>query len=74
MPPADERFSGHDSAGPQVNLGKVVQQQRFTVDLALKMEFDLVSEQSFQRKVVGHHDLVAAPALGRQDGFIGTTQ
>jgi hypothetical protein len=38
------------------------------------MKFDLVAEKLFQRMVSGHRDLVAARALGRQDGFIGTTQ
>ena len=38
------------------------------------MEFDVVAEKLFQRMVSGHRDLVAARAVGRQDGFIGTTQ
>ena len=38
------------------------------------MEFDVVAEKLFQRMVSGHRDLVAARALGRQDGFIGTTK
>jgi hypothetical protein len=38
------------------------------------MEFDVVAEKLLQRMVSGHRDLVAARALGGQDGFIGTMQ
>ena len=75
MPPAHQRLGRHDGAGPQVDLGQVVQQQRFAVDVALQMQLDVVAERAFERHVIGgQRDLVAAPALGSQNGLVGTTQ
>ena len=75
VPPTHQRLSRHDGAGPQVDLGQVVQQQRFAIDIALQMQLDVVAEGALERHVVGgHRDLVAAPALGRQHGLVGPTE
>src|SRR5271156_1581241 len=44
MPPPDERFDSHDRAGPQIDLGQIVQQQRVVVDFAPGGEVDVVGE------------------------------
>ena len=65
MAPSDECFGRDDRAGPQVDLGQIVQQQSIVVDLAAEVKFDVVAEQALQRHVItGHRDAVAARALG----------
>ena len=71
MPPTDERLGRDDGAAPQVDLGQIVEQQRLAVDVALKVEFNVVAKKPLEGNVIGHRDLVAARALGRHDGFIG---
>ena len=72
MPPTDERLGRDDGAAPQVDLGQIVEQQRLAVDVALKVEFNVVAEKPLEGNVImGHRDLVTARALGRHDGFIG---
>jgi len=75
MPPPDERFDSHDRAGPQVDLGLIVQQQRVIVDFAPQVELDVVAEEPLQRHVIaGDRDVVTAGPLGRQDGLVRAMQ
>ena len=75
MPPTDQRLGPQDLAGQQVDFGQVMQQQSVAVDARLQMEFDIVAEDDVAGDVIGAHcDLVAARALGRQGGLIGTTE
>ena len=75
MPPSDERFDSHDRAGPQVDLGQIVQQQRVVVDFAPQVQLDVVAEEPLQRYVIaGHCDVVTAGPLGRQNGLVRAMQ
>ena len=75
MLPAHQRLERENLAGAHVDFGQIVQDEGAVLDRALQVQLDVVAKLALQRHVVGEHrDLVAARALGREEGLVGAAE